>query len=147
MRALLDANLFVSYLLAPERESPSAQIIRAALLGKFTLLLPEALLDELVHAVERKPYLRQRIRPEEMAQLADILKGVAEVIPRITEPIPAVTRDPKDDYLIAYALVGEADYLVTGDKDLLVLEQVEGLRIVTPRAFLAVLAHLREGGR
>ncbi len=139
MRVLLDANLFVSYLLAPERESPSAQIIHAALLGTFTLLLPEALLDELVRAVARKPYLRERIRPEEMAQLADILKSVAEVIPRITEPIPAVTRDPKDDYLIAYALVGAADYLVTGDKDLLVLEQVGDLRIVTPRLFLAVL--------
>ena len=139
MRVLLDANLFVSYLLAPERESPSARIIRAALLGKFALLLPEALLDELVRAVERKPCLRERIRPEEMAQLADILKSAAEVIPCITEPIPAVTRDPKDDYLIAYALVGEADYLVTGDQDLLVLEQVGGLRIVSPRAFLAVL--------
>ena len=139
MRVLLDANLFVSYLLAPERESPSARIIRAALLGKFTLLLPEALLDELVRAVERKPYLRERIRPEEMAQLADILKSVAKIIPRITEPIPAVTRDPKDDYLIAYALVGEADYLVTGDKDLLVLEGVGTLRILTPRAFLGML--------
>jgi len=85
----------------------------------------------------------ERIRPGEMAQLADILQSVAEVIPRITEPIPAVTRDPKDDYFIAYALVGEADYLVTGDKDLLVLEEVGTLRILTPRAFWGVLNHLR----
>ena len=74
-----------------------------------------------------------------MAQLADILKSVAQVIPRITKPIPAVTRAPKDDYLIAYALVGAVDYLITGGKDLLVLEQVGALRIVTPRAFLVVL--------
>ncbi len=143
MRVLLDANLFVSYLLHPDQESPSAQIIRAAIQGEFTLLLPEALLDELVRAIDRKPYLRERIRPEEMAQLADIIKGVAEVIPRITEPIPAVTRDPKDDYLITYALVGEADYLVTGDKDLLVLEEVGTLRILTPRAFLGMLNERR----
>ncbi len=139
MRVLLDANLFVRYLLDPERESPSAQIIHAAVHGEFTWLLPEALLDELVRAVARKPYLRERIRPEEMAQLAGILESVADMIPRITEPIPAVTRDPKDDDLLAYALVGEADYLVTGDRDLLVLEQIGTLRILTPRAFLEVL--------
>ncbi len=146
MRALLDANLFVSYLLHPEWDSPSAQIIHAAVKGEFTLLLPEALLDELVQAIGRKPYLNRRIRREEMAVLAEVLKGVAEIIPRITAPIPRVTRDPKDDYLIAYALVGRADYLVTGDKDLLVLEQVDDLRILTPRAFLTLLEARRSGG-
>ena len=146
MRALLDANLLVSYLLAPERESPSHRIVRSAIRGEFTLLVPEALLEELVAAVARKPYLRERIRPEEMAALAEVLKAVAEIIPRITAPIPRVTRDPKDDYLIAYALVGRADYLVTGDKDLLVLEQVDDLRILTPRAFLTLLKAQRSGG-
>jgi predicted nucleic acid-binding protein len=42
------------------------------------------------------------------------------------------SRDPKDDYLIAYALIYQADYLVTGDKDLLVLGKVEELEIVRP---------------
>jgi hypothetical protein len=50
-----------------------------------------------------------------------------------------VTRDPKDDYLIAYALVGAADYRVTGDRDLLVLGQVDDVKIVTPRAFATLL--------
>ncbi len=121
-------------------------ISRAAIQGEFTLLLPEALLGELVRAIARKPYLRERIRPEEMAQLANILQSVAEVIPYITDPIPAVTRGPKDDYLIAYALVGAADYPVTGNKDLLVLEEVGTLRILTPRAFWSVLNQRRRGG-
>ncbi len=146
MRALLDANLFVSYLLHPERDSPGTRILRAAVRGESNLLLPEALLDELVRAIGRKSYLNRRIRPEEMAALAEVLKAVAEIIPRITAPIPRVTRDPKDDYLIAYALVGRADYLVTGDKDLLVLEQVDDLRILTPRAFLTLLEAQRSGG-
>lgn len=51
-----------------------------------------------------------------------------------------MTRDPKDDYLIAYAVIGEADYLVTGDKDLLVLEQIAGVTIVTPARFADLLA-------
>ena len=56
--------------------------------------------------------------PEAFARL---VAREAEIAPRIEAPIPAVTRDPEDDYLIAYALVGRADYLVSGDKDLLVM--------------------------
>jgi putative PIN family toxin of toxin-antitoxin system len=68
-----------------------------------------------------------------------LVSGLSETIPTIKEEIPAVTRDPKDDYLLAYALVGEADYLVTGDKDLLVLKQVDTVKIVTSREFLSIL--------
>lgn len=45
-------------------------------------------------------------------------------------------RDPEDDYLLAYALVGKADYLVTGDRDLLVLGSVGKTKIVTAQQFL-----------
>jgi predicted nucleic acid-binding protein len=54
-------------------------------------------------------------------------------------PLP-LTRDPKDDYLLTYALAGQADYLVTGDADLLVLGQVGTVRIVSPADFAALLA-------
>jgi predicted nucleic acid-binding protein len=50
-----------------------------------------------------------------------------------------VTRDIKDDYLLAYALVGRADYLVTGGEDLLVLGDVEGVKIVRPAEFWRVI--------
>ena len=54
--------------------------------------------------------------------------------------MPSVTRDRKDDYLLAYAVVGRADYLVTGDRDLLVLGEVEGVRIVSPAGFVGALS-------
>jgi hypothetical protein len=113
--------------------------VRAAILGDFDLLLPEALLRELTARVSTKPYLAQRIDTTELAYLATILEAAAETIPMIHQPIPAVTRDPKDDYLIAYALVGKADFLVTGDADLLALGQVGSLRIITPRVFSQLL--------
>ena len=139
MRVLLDTNLYVSYLLTPESESPAIRVLEAAVAGEFTLLLPEAVLDELAARVEEKPYLASRISPEELATLAEIVRSVAEIIPRIEEAIPAVTRDPKDDYLLAYAMVGRADYLVTGDRDLLALRQVDGVNVVTARRFLEFL--------
>lgn len=143
MRVLLDANLFISFLLFPKRDSPSGVIVRAAILGEFVLLLPEELPTEFATRAREKPYLAKRIRPEEVEELVQILSDIAEMIPKITEPIPAVTRDPKDDYLIAYALVGAADYLVTGDQDLLVLGQVDDVKIVTPRAFATLLEERR----
>lgn len=140
LRALLDANVFISYLLTPEGDSPIHKIVRAGVLGRYVLLLPEELLDELARKAREKRYLAERISPEEMEELAAILREVSEAVPKITQEIPAVTRDPKDDYLLAYAVVGQAHYLVTGDADLLALGCVEGVRIVTPREFGGILS-------
>jgi putative PIN family toxin of toxin-antitoxin system len=139
MRVLLDANILISYLLTPRQNSPVTKIVTQALLGDFGLLFPEDLLQELKGKAQEKKYLAERITPEELGQLVDILTRVSEPIPRIKEAIPAVTRDPKDDYLLAYALVGCADYLVTGDEDLLVLGNVGDLSIVSAREFVEIL--------
>jgi putative PIN family toxin of toxin-antitoxin system len=139
MRVLLDANLLISYLLTPHQHSPVVQTILAAGQGRFTLLMPEALLEELVRTAGEKACLAKRIAHEELQQFTQTLSALGEPIPKITRPIPAITRDPKDDYLLAYALIGQADYLVTGDNDLLCLRQVDRLRIVTCRAFWEML--------
>jgi len=51
-----------------------------------------------------------------------------------------VCRDPDDDKLLEIAVVGRADYLVTGDQDLLILDPFQGIPILTPAEFLAALA-------
>ena len=140
MRVLLDANLFSSFLLKPKADTASTHLVRAAIRGEFRLLLPQHLLDEFVSRASGKPYLASRIRREDLRELVQILEQVGEPISRITQPIPALTRDAKDDYLIAYALVGRADCLVTGDADLLDLGQIDRLKISTAKDFLAVLA-------
>lgn len=139
-RALLDVNVFISHLLYPDRQGTIHEILRSGFRGQFTLLLPQGVLEELAEAVPKKPYLAERITEQQLRDFTALLLKVAEVVPAITRPIPPVTRDPKDDYLLAYAAVGQADYLVTGDEDLLVLdEKMEQFAIVTPRAFLEVL--------
>lgn len=87
-----------------------------------------------------KPYLSARIAPAALRELLDLVADAAERIPPIPEPLPALTREPKDDYLVAYAVVGRADYLITGDLDLLTLGKVEGVQIVTPRDFVERLS-------
>lgn len=71
-----------------------------------------------------------------------LLRSVSENIPNIEEPIPAVTRVPKDDYLLAYTVVGRADYLVSVDQDLLVLGRVGQVSICSPREFVTLLADI-----
>jgi putative PIN family toxin of toxin-antitoxin system len=99
------------------------------------------LLQELLVTVRGKRRLAERIRPEDLAAFIAILEEFGERVGELSEAIPAVTRDPKDDYLLAYALVGEVDYLVTGDKDLLELQgQIRAMEILTPVQFINVLA-------
>lgn len=140
-RVLIDTNVLISYLLQPDASGAVQAILRAFLGERFTLLVPGALLKELLVTVRGKHRLAERIHPEDLAAFIAILEAFGEGVGKISEPIPKVTRDPKDDYLLAYALVGEADYLITGDKDLLELQgQIAGLDILTPAQFIDALA-------
>ena len=139
MRALFDANILISYLLPSAQPGTISAVVEAAIEGSFTLLLPPELVEEFSTTIGAKPYLARRIRPDDAASLMSLLTQVAEIIPRISGKIPAVSRHAKDDYLLAYALVGKADYLVTGDDDLLVLHEVEYVKIASPADFLRIL--------
>jgi hypothetical protein len=139
VRILIDTNVFISYLLSSHGGAIRA-IFEAWSLGAFTLLVPEALLDEIQVTVSDRPHLSSRIPLKVLEEFLATIKALSEEIGLITDPIPAVTRDPKDDYLLAYALVGAADYLVTGDDDLLALEgTIQELRILSPRQFAETL--------
>ena len=93
------------------------------------------LIEEL-EGVLRRDYIQALIRPQEGRALLDAIHLKAEILP----PLGAVlvyTRDPKDDKFVACALVGDAEYVITVDKDLLVLETLVGIRMVTPGEFIS----------
>ena len=146
MRVILDANIFVSYLLyiggdkpRSHRESPIVQIIEAGLEGQFRLLIAHELMQELIRRVPTKRYLAERIAQEVLDDFTNLLSEAGEIISPVSHPLPIATRDPKDDYLLVYALAGQANYLVTGDDDLLSLGEVEGLTIISPSEFAKLL--------
>ena len=58
---------------------------------------------------------------------------------RITHEIRGICRDPDDDAILETAWKAKADYLVTGDKDLLVLKEFRGTKIITPAAYLGLM--------
>jgi len=136
MRVVLDTNILISALMI-QVGNPSA-IYRAWQEGHFTLLTCAEHLDEL-RATLRKPALAERIKPYKAGSLVNEIKKLAERV----EALPRVHRspDPADDFLLALAEAGRADYLVTGDKSgLLALEHHQSMRIVSARAFAALFA-------
>ena len=140
MRTLLDTNLLISYLLSRQpTTSATGLILRAALAGRFTLLFTAGIADELDRKLATRPDLAARIPRAHADELLLTLGAVAEVVPRLEEPYPEVGRDRKDDYLIAHAIAANADYLVSWDKDLRDLVQVDRVKIVSPAEFLAIL--------
>lgn len=139
MRAFLDANIFISFLLFPTAGTPPAVLVRAGFGGACTLLVSQTVVTELRAKVAAKPYLASRISPEDVAAFAALLTEAAEAVPEIPEPFPAVGRDRKDDYLYAHALVGRADYLVSGDDDLRAVGEIDGVQILSPAEFLQIL--------
>jgi putative PIN family toxin of toxin-antitoxin system len=139
MRVLIDTNIFISYLLSPPGSAGTiSRLVEAALLGEFMLLLPEELLAELAEKLRTSRKLNRRISVDEGQELIDLLRQAAVILPTIAEMIPAVVRDPKDDYLIAQALLGNADVLISRDKDLLSLEQFEHVQMLSPFQFVQI---------
>ena len=138
IRAVLDTSVLVSALLEPL--GPSAELLRKASSGAFELLVSETILDELKSFLCRTR-IRKRLenpREESEAFLIMLSSRFDEL-----EPGPLldlVQTDPDDNHVIAAALSAAAHYLVTGDKrDLLSLECIRGVRIVSPRQFIEIL--------
>ncbi|MCC6586667.1 MAG: putative toxin-antitoxin system toxin component, PIN family [Bryobacterales bacterium] len=136
MRAVLDVNILVSALISPT--GIPANLYSAWEAGQFVLLTCMEHLDE-VRATLHKPRVAELIKPYRAGRLVNQIRKLAE----LAEPLPVVKRspDPNDDYLLALAEVGRADYLVTGDKaGLLCLRRHKGTRIIAPVAFSKILS-------
>ena len=136
MRVVLDTNILVSALSAPAG-NPAA-IYNAWEQGKFTLLTCTEHLDE-VRATLQKPRVANLIKPYKAGRLVNQIKKLAEDVGQL----PQLKRspDPGDNYLLALAEAGKADYLVTGDKSgLLVLAHHKSARIITARDFAGLFA-------
>ena len=132
MRLVVDTNILVSALLSVT--SSPARIILLWRAGRFDLLTAAEQLDELAR-VTRYPKIRERLTPAVAGRLVNDLRGLAVTLDAL--PAVDVSPDADDNYLLAIAMAGSADFLVTGDKrDLLGLGTHAGTRIISARDFL-----------
>ena len=121
MRVIYDTNVLVTLV---RREELAA--FRLAITSKRLVLITSGyILDEF----ERVLHQKFDLTPQKARITAKVFGRLSVLVaPRTIERI---CRDPSDDYILAAALAGHADYIVTADKDLLVIGEYKGIRIIT----------------
>lgn len=134
LRVVLDTNLLVSYLLTQGKTM--SRIIDYWKAGDIAVIVSPAIVEELVEVVQR-PRLRQQMIADPRI-LVDLLSSEAIHISGDLA-LPGASRDAKDDKFLACAVEGEATYIVSGDKDLLSLENFRGVAIVRPADFVDLI--------
>ena len=128
LRVVLDTNVLVSGLAYPA--SIPGRIVAVWRQGGLDVVLSRYILDEMVRVLPKLPPVT--LSEAEMRDLADSFMFLADIVEPDTSQDPAL-RDPADQPILGTLTASGADYLITGDRDLLALE--ETYPIVTPSKF------------
>ncbi len=135
MRIILDTNIIVSGLIS-EHGAP-AQLLNSWTDKAFTLVTSTTQIAE-IRSVTHRPSVRPLITPAHVGRFVNDLHRFATVLDR--PPAVHRSRDPNDNFLLAMAEAGKADFLVTGDKrDVLVLKSHRNTTIVSAKEMLPLL--------
>ena len=128
MKAVFDTNVLIAAFLT---EGICAKLIVRAHRRDFDLILCDGILKEFKSVLKKK----FSISSHDTSEALTILTEATQEIRGQTDSITPICRDADDDVILACAKDAVADYIVTGDDDLLVLKNYEGTRIINPRAF------------
>lgn len=133
MRVAIDTNVFVSTIIKPENRV--GMIVVRMRNGEYTLLYSEEMLEELTRVITRdKIWKKYKLTDDTFNAFLNSIIEHGERVQVFT--VVNVCRDPDDNILLSLALDGKADYIVSGDKDLLVLNPFREIPIITPGEFL-----------
>ena len=129
IRVVVDTNVFVSGIFW---KGPPNQILEAWVEGKFKLIVTSDILMEYERVLNE---LNRKMKFPNHDRILELVKLNAEMVNPVAIAKP-ICRDKDDDKFLAAALGGSAQFIVTGDDDLLVLNGHEGLQIIKPKPFL-----------
>lgn len=137
LRVVVNTNVFVSSLLS--KQGAPSQVINAWRERRFLLVTSHALIAEIL-AVLRLPRIRERYRllPEEIERLAILLAQESLVVAGQAN-VQGTVSDPNDEMVLACALDGQVDCIVSGDAHLLELGKFADRPVLTVRQFLEML--------
>ena len=127
MTIVLDTNVIIAGIAA---DGLCRDLLRRGMLP-HDVVTSEPLLEELAEKLTSK----FRVDPQDVPFLAAYRKRAEAVVPAALDD--TVCRDPDDDVVLGTALAGKADIILTGDEDPLVLKSYRGIRILSPRQYLA----------
>ena len=132
LRVVFDTVVFVRSLINPH--SRCGKVIFSSSVS-YRLFLSPPVLTEILEVLNRPELTKKfhRLREMNMTMVLNLLAS-ADIVE--IDPIEPVSRDVKDDKFLATAHTAKADYLVTEDNDLLVLEEYKGIKIILLRPSL-----------
>jgi putative PIN family toxin of toxin-antitoxin system len=113
------------------------KLIDLWLSNSFDLITSRYLIDELRHVLNY-PHLRRLLKfnENEIKYMLSEINRRAILVPGDLD-LKGLTRDPKDDAVVACAVEGQVDFIVSGDKDILELNQYQGIKMINPTDFIA----------
>jgi len=128
VRVIFDTNVWISFLVGRRL----AKIKRHISHGSITIITTEQLLLE-IKSVSSREKLKKYFPKESVKELIELLETITEKVE--IKPTHFINRDPKDNFLLDLIDFSNADYLVTGDKDLLEHNPFKTAQILTPKEF------------
>ena len=132
IKVIFDTNIWISFLIGKRLASIKEFISN----GRIQIVLTEQLITE-IELVTRRPKLQKYFHPESVEELLSLIQTIGKIYH--IKPKHYLSRDAKDNFLLDLIEKSKANYLVTGDNDLLELRKFQTASILTPKEFEDVL--------
>lgn len=132
IKLIIDTNLWISFLIS----NNYTQLDRILITKKAKLIFSQELLEEFIDVVKR-PKFQRFFSHKDIESLLEIIQDYSIFID--VKSNVKICRDEKDNFLLSLAKDSKADYLITGDKDLLVLETIDKTKILTITDFFKIV--------
>jgi len=134
IKVVFDTNIWISFLIGKKLSIVEKYISN----HQVIIVVTDQLIEE-IKEVTGRDSLRKYFPYSKVLELIQFLEKVADKY-EIT-PLHFISRDPKDNFLLDLIAISKADYLVTGDKDLLTLHPFKSTSILTPMDFEKILTN------
>jgi uncharacterized protein len=132
IKVIFDVNIWLSFTIGKQLAILSNIILDS----RFIVYTSNELIGEYL-SILSKPKLQKYLTKDRINGTIRLMQNLTQVA--IIKSAVSLSRDKKDDYLLALSQDNQVDYLITGDKDLLVLENYKDTKIITMTEFLKIL--------
>ena len=136
LKLIIDTNLWVSFIISNKLNLLDPLLFA----GDARLLFSAELILEIQETIA-KPRLKKYFRTNSLEEMLSVFEPFIDLVK--VESIVTVCRDPNDNFLLALAKDGKADYLLTGDNDLLVIKKFGKTKIITIASFIETTKNYR----
>jgi putative PIN family toxin of toxin-antitoxin system len=134
MKVVIDTNIWISFLIGKLLSNLDKLIFDK----KVEIITCNQQISELFDVIS-KPKLIKYFSTQDIKRLFHFISSTSKFVNLNNEL--KICRDPKDDFLLEMSVIGNADFLITGDKDLLILEKYKKTKILTYKEFDEILSN------